>query len=319
MSDLTPKTDAYLRASYPDDEIDLRELFGVLWAAKFKIIAITAAFAVGSVFYALSIPNQYKATSLLAPAQSGGGGLSSALGQLGGLASLAGVSIGGGESSESQIAQEVMKSWSFIESFIADNNLEVEVYAAESWNKRSGELKIDDDVYDIDTQAWLLEDDDTDTLRAPTSWEVFKRFSEMLSVSEDKKSGLVSVSLEYYSPNIAKVWLDLYVAAINEHMQKRQVAKVSQNISYLEQQIAQTSIAEMREVFYTIIEEQTKNKMVAEASPDYAFIAVSPSMVPEEKSQPKRALICVLGTLLGGMLGVLVALISHYAFAKSDG
>ena len=308
-----------MSASQYDDEIDLRVLFAVLWAGKLKIIAITAVFAVGSVFYALSIPNQYKATALLAPAQSDGGGLSSALGQLGGLASFAGVSIGGGESSESQIAQEIMRSWSFVESFIADNNLEVEVYAAESWNKRSGELKIDDDVYDIDTQAWLLEDDETGELVPPTSWELFERFSEMLSVSEDKKSGLVSVSLEYYSPNIAKAWVDLYVAAINEHMQKRQVAKVSQNISYLEQQIAQTSIAEMREVFYTIIEEQTKNKMVAEASPDYAFIAVSPSMVPEEKSQPKRALICILGTLLGGGLGVLVTLIRHYIFAKSDG
>ena len=100
-------------------------------------------------------------------------------------------------------------------------------------------------------------------------------------------------------------------------MQARQVKKVSNNISYLEAQIGKTSIAEMREVFYTIIEEQTKNKMVAEASPDYAFVAVSPSMVPEEKSQPKRALICILGTLLGGMLSVLLVLVMHYA-KKSD-
>ena len=56
----------------------------------------------------------------------------------------------------------------------------------------------------------------------------------------------------------------------------------------------------------------TKNKMVAEASPDYAFVAVSPSMVPEEKSQPKRALICILGTLLGGMLSVFIVLVTHY-------
>ena len=93
-----------------DDEIDLKELFGVLWTGKILIVAITAVFAIGSVLVALSIPNQYKATALLAPAQADGGGLSSALGQLGGLASLAGVSIGGGESSESQIAQEIMKS-----------------------------------------------------------------------------------------------------------------------------------------------------------------------------------------------------------------
>ena len=294
-----------------DDEIDLRELFGVLWSGKIKIIVITAVFAVGSVFYALSIPNQYKATALLAPAQSDGGGLSSALGQLGGLASLAGVNIGGGESSESQIAQEIMKSWSFVETFISDNNLEVEVYAAEGWSKGSGELKINEDAYDIESGDWLTEDSNGN-IAPPTSWQLFKEFSSMLSVSEDKKSGLVSVSIEYYSPQVAKEWLDLYVSAINEHMQSRQVAKVSNNIDYLEAQINKTSIAEMREVFYTIIEEQTKNKMVAEASPDYAFVAVSPSMLPEEISQPKRSKICIVGTLLGGMLAVLLVLVDHY-------
>ena len=294
-----------------DDEIDLRELFGVLWSGKIKIIVITAIFAVGSVIYALSVPNQYRATALLAPAQSDGGGLSSALGQLGGLASLAGVSIGGGESSESQIAQEIMKSWSFVEMFITDNDLAIEVYAAEGWSKASNELHINQDAYDLENNQWLTEDS-SGNVAPPTSWQLFKKFSDMLSVSEDKKSGLVSVSIEYYSPQIAKNWLDRYVSAINEHMQSRQVAKATNNIDYLKAQIDKTSIAEMREVFYTIIEEQTKNKMVAEASPDYAFVAVSPSMVPEEKSQPKRALICILGTLLGGMLSVLLVLVTHY-------
>ena len=304
------------QANY-DDEIDLRELFGVLWVGKIKIIAITAVFAVASVIYALSVPNQYKATALLAPAQSGGGGLSGALGQLGGLASLAGVSIGGGESSEAQIAQEIMKSWNFIESFIADNDLAVEVFAAEGWDRESNQLQIDGDIYDAETKTWLVENDNTGELGPPSSWELFEEFSEQLAVSEDKKSGLVSVSIEYYSPQIAKQWIDMYVSAVNAHMQQRKVAQVTNNINYLQAQIEKTSIAEMREVFYTIIEEQTKNRMVAEASPEYAFVAVSPSMVPEAKSQPKRALICILGTLLGGMLSVLLVLIMHYT-KKSD-
>jgi uncharacterized protein involved in exopolysaccharide biosynthesis len=300
-----------------DDEIDLRELFAVLWAGKVKIVAITAVFAVASVIYALSVPNQYKATALLAPAQQESGGLSGALGQLGGLASLAGVSIGGGDSSEAQVAQEIMKSWSFIEGFIADNDLAVEVYATEGWSRESNQLKLDNDVYDAETKAWLVENDNTGEVGPPTSWELFEEFSERLAVSEDKKSGFISVSIEYYSPQIAKQWLDLYISAINKHMQARQVAKVSNNIEYLEAQIEKTSITEMQEVFYTIIEEQIKSQMLAEASPDYAFVAVSPSMVPEEKSQPKRALICILGTLLGGMLSVLLVLVMHYA-KKSD-
>lgn len=310
------ENNALMNDQYDDDEIDLRELFMVLWAGKIKIVAITAVFAVASVIYALSVPNQYKATALLAPAQSSGGGLSGALGQLGGLASLAGVSIGGGEGSEAQIAQEIMKSWNFIEAFIADNDLAVELFAAEGWRKGSNELKINDDVYDSQNKQWLLENE-SGVVGPPSSWNLFKTFSERLAVSEDKKSGLVSVSIEYYSPQIAKQWLDMYVSAVNAHMQQRKVDKVTNNINYLQAQIEKTSIAEMREVFYTIIEEQTKNKMVAEASPEYAFVAVSPSMVPEEKSQPKRALICILGTLLGGMLSVLLVLAMHYT-RKSD-
>ena len=299
-----------------DDEIDLRELFSVLWAGKTKIIAITAVFAVASVIYALSVPNQYKATALLAPAQQDSGGISGALGQLGGLASLAGVSIGGGDSSEAQVAQEIMNSWSFIEGFIADNDLAVEVYAAEGWSKGSNELQINQEAYDAENNQWLIEGD-SGVVGPPNSWQLFKAFSGRVAVFEDKKSGLVSVSIEYYSPQIAKQWLDLYISAINKHMQERQVAKVSNNIEYLEAQIEKTSITEMQEVFYTIIEEQIKSQMLAEASPDYAFVAVSPSMVPEEKSQPKRALICILGTLLGGMLSVLIVLVMHYA-RKSD-
>ena len=296
------------------DEASLGELFAILWQGKAVIIAVTLVFAFASVFFALSVPNQYRATVVLAPAQSDGGGLSGALGQLGGLASLAGVNIGGSDGGETQIAQQIMRSWGFIDGFINQYDLAVEIFAAEGWREASDEILIDTDIYDVSSATWLIEDDGV--LRPPTSWELFKVFADMLTVSEDKKTGLVSVSIEYYSPLLAKQWLDMYLIAINEHMQRRQVKKVSRNIEYLEDQIAKTSIAEMQGVFYTITEEQIKSKMLAEASPNYAFAVVNPSMVPEEKSQPKRALICVLGTLLGGILSVLWVLVRY--FLKSE-
>jgi hypothetical protein len=270
-------------------------------------------FAIASAIYALSVPNQYKATVLLSPAQSSsGGGLSGALGDLGGLASLAGVSLGGAGGSEGQLAQEIMQSWSFVEGFIEDNNLAVGVYAADGWDRSSNEIEINSDLYDASKSQWLVGNSHSGELGPPSSWTLFETFSGILSVSEDKKSGLVEVSIEYYSPYLAKQWLDLYVSAINAHMQQREMAKVTRNIEYLQIQIKKTSIAEMQEVFYTIIEEQIKSKMLAEASPEFAFESVGPSMVPEVKSQPKRSLICILGTLLGGMLSVLVVLVTHY-------
>ena len=297
-----------------ENDVDLGKLLKEIWGQKLRVTVLTAVFATVSIVYSILLPNEYRASVLLAPAQSDGGGLSGALGQLGGLASLAGVNVGSGDYGESQIAQQIMQSWGFIDGFINQYDLAVEVFAAEGWRETSDELLIDEAIYDVSSKTWLIEDGEV--LRAPTSWELFEVFSDMLIVLEDKKTGLVSVSIEYYSPLLAKQWLDMYLIAINEHMQRRQVKKVSRNIEYLEDQIAKTSIAEMQGVFYTIIEEQIKSKMLAEASPNYAFAVVNPSMVPEEKSQPKRALICVLGTLLGGILSVLWVLVRY--FLKSE-
>lgn len=74
----------------------------------------------------------------------------------------------------------------------------------------------------------------------------------------------------------------------------------------------------MREIFFTPIEEQIKSKMLVEASPDYAFKSVSEAMLLEEKSQPKRVLIVVLGNLLGAMLSICLVLLRHYWFNSNS-
>ncbi|MFL2707235.1 MAG: Wzz/FepE/Etk N-terminal domain-containing protein [Gammaproteobacteria bacterium] len=287
-----------------EGEIDIREIFSVLWAGKLKILVITLMFAISSVFYALSVPNQYKASALLAPAQQESSGLSGALGQMGGLASLAGVNIDNSGSGETEMAKAIMVSWNFIEGFIKNNNLSAELVAIKGWDQQSNKLLISEEIYDFKNERWLVNE--------PTSWSLFKSFSGRLSISEPGNSGFLSVSIEHYSPHVAKRWLDLYITAINKHMQEMQVKKVNNNINKLQEQIERTSNPKMQEVFYNIIEEQTKNKMLAEASPDYAFVAVSASMLPEERSQPNRALICISLTLLGGILSVFLVLLMHY-------
>ncbi|MCW4630976.1 GNVR domain-containing protein [Marinomonas rhodophyticola] len=57
--------------------------------------------------------------------------------------------------------------------------------------------------------------------------------------------------------------------------------------------------------------------MLAQVQDEFAFKTIDPAVVPEEKAGPKRALICVLAVLLGGMLGMAIVLI-RYAFAKKD-
>ena len=87
-----------------EDEISLIDLFAVLWRRKVMIIVITLLGAIGAVVFSVislvlppetsPLPNKYTPKALmLIDNRSSGGGLSSMMGGMGGLASLAGVSL----------------------------------------------------------------------------------------------------------------------------------------------------------------------------------------------------------------------------------
>lgn len=299
-----------------NDEIDLRELFKALWKGKWIIIATTFIFAISSVLYALSLPNIYKADALLAPAESSnGGGLSKMAGQLGGLAALAGVNLSAGESSQTDLAVQVMRSRQFIEAFINKHDLLVPLMAAKDWDLANNKLILDEELYDSNTDEWLRE---PSGMRGaiPTAQEAFEVFSkEVLNVSQDKESGLYTISVKNYSPYIAQQWVNWLIEDINKVMRERTIAETSQNLAYLNMQLRKTAVADMQSTFYKLIEEQTKSLMLAEVQEEFIFKVVDPAVVPELKDGPKRAIMCILGTLLGGILGVAIAL-TLFVFRK---
>jgi uncharacterized protein involved in exopolysaccharide biosynthesis len=296
-----------------DDEIDLAELWRAIWAGKLIIIVITAIFAVSSVFYAKSLPNIYKASVLLAPAQSeGGGGLGGLAGQFGGLAGLAGINLGGGGGDKTALALEILKSRSFIERFIEKHNLLVSLMAVKGWDRINNHLIFNDELYDQKTKLWLRKVD-FPKIPEPSAWEAYQAFSKLLSVSQDKTTAMITVSISYYSPEIAKKWLINLVADINSFIREQEKTEAQDSINYLTKQLEQTNITSMETVFYQLIEEQSKNMMLAQVKKEYVLKTIDPAQTPDIKDSPKRALIVVLGTMLGGMLSVLIVLIRYFS------
>jgi len=295
-----------------EDEVELSKLFGVIWDGKWLVVCITMIFAISSVYYSLSIPDEYESSVILAPSSnSNSSSLSKLSGQFGGLASLAGVSLGGPTGvDQTTIAIELIKTWGFLETFIKRNELEVELFAVKGWDKRNNKLLFNGDIYDEEISAWVDP--------PPTSWELFNEIQNKFSISQDVKTGLISLKVEHYSPYIAKKWADLLVAAINKYMQDKDREEALNSINYLKRQIGKTNIAEMRSIFFQLIEEQTKTLMLAEISDEYIFKTLSVSKVAEQKSKPKRALKVILGTILGGMLAVFIVLIRHLLSNKKD-
>ena len=298
-----------------DDEIDLLELWNILSKGKWFIIAITFVFAVGSVAYALWLPDIYRTEVLLSPTSdedSAGGGLSAGLSQLGGLAGLAGIDLGSSAVvSEKDRALAIMRSRFFIKDFFDRHELVVPIMGSKP-GKVSGTVEIDPELYDAVNQQWVREVSPPRQVR-PSDEEVYEEFSELLQVEEDETTGLITLSLEWYDPTQIKNWMGWLVDDLNSYMREDDLLESQRAIDYLTEQLDKTSLVEMRNVFFNLIEQQTQKVMLADVREEYAFEILDPAVIPEKKSAPGRALICILGTLLGGMLAVLFVLLRHYA------
>ncbi|WP_434931422.1 Wzz/FepE/Etk N-terminal domain-containing protein [Shewanella sp. HL-SH5] len=301
------------------DEIDLRELFSVIWQGKWIIIAITFVFAVGAAILAINQPNIYKSEALLAPAdtEQGGGGLAALAGQFGGLASMAGINLSGkGGVDKTQMAIEVMQSRQFASNFIQKHNLLPDLIAAKKWNMADNTVSYDDELYNYSEKKWVRQVQ-APFQPEPSMQEAYKKFNKIMTVNTSKDTGMVTVSIEHLSPDIAQQWVNWLVADINKVMKNRDVTEAKRSIAFLESQIEKTNVADIRTILYKLVEEQAKTIMFAEVRDEYVFKTIDPALVPEEKAKPKRALIVVLGTMLGGMLAIMLVLIRY--FVRKEG
>lgn len=302
-----------------DDEIDLRELFSVIWQGKWLIAGVTLVFAVASVVIALMLPNIYKSEALLAPAseEQGAGGLAGLASQFGGLASMAGINLSGNNvTDKTQLAIEVLKSRQFLGEFIEKHQILPELMAVDKWSMADNTLSFDPDIYVQESKTWVRKVN-LPFQSKPSLQEAYKEFLRIFSVNKDKESGMVTISIEHQSPFVAKQWIDWLIADINRAMKDRDVVDATRSTEFLNKQIALTNVADIRTILYKLVEEQAKTIMFAEVRDEYVFKTIDPAFIPEEKAKPKRALICVLGTMLGAMLAIMVVLIRHFVRKES--
>ncbi len=233
------------------------------------------------------------------------------------MASLAGINVGGlGESGKTAIAIEMLKSREFFGEYLYDHVL-VDLMAAQRWDPTSKKSVVNTSIYDSASQIWVRDVGPGFQVK-PSVQEAHKVFVESsLSINEDKQTGFVTVAVTHYSPSVARDWVLLIVNSVNNAVRARDVEEAENSIAFLNEQRQKTNLVSLTEVFAELIEQQTKTVMLAAASEEYVFQIIDPPVAPELKSEPRRALICILGVLLGGMLAVVYVLIRHYA--KSDG
>lgn len=249
------------------------------------MILFTGAFAAA----AFVMAPVYRATAVMVPAAADrgiAGSLGSALGQLGGLASLAGITVGSGDS-QTEEALAVLRSREFTEDFIRDQRLMPELFSRR-WDQKSGQWR-------------------GNVAEAPTLAQAFKLFDESVrTVSQDKKTGLITLRIDWKDPQAAANWANALIARLNAEMRARAIAKSNASMGYLQKELAATSTVETRDAIGRLMEAQITQRMLANVTEDYALRVVDKALPPDPDDvlRPNKPLLVALGLVCGLMLGV---------------
>lgn len=292
--------------SYSEDKnvISFSSLFGTLWRRKWVIIVVTFLAGAGAAYYAYTQPDVYRAEVMtVLPQEDSAGGLGAVGGQLGGLASLAGISMGDAGTMRLEQVEKLIRSRSFIQSFIEKHDIKKEIYAAEGWNPDTNELIYNNELYDPETDTWTRPGGE------PSSWMLFGRFLELINVEIFFKKNMLILQMDHYSPYLAKRWAELLVDELNTFYREKNQREAQESMSFLRESLKETELVQVRDVFYDLLEEQTKKAMLTEVRQEYAFETLAPAVLPEDKNHPKRPIITALGVIGGGILGVILAFI----------
>lgn len=294
--------DAIARAPVVDDEVTLRDIVELMWQSRVLIMVFTAICALVAGGLGLRLTKKYEALiviSTVSGTQGGtgqGGGLSSMLSEFGGLASLAGLSIGG-DSRKAEFAM-VLQSALLTTTYIKDHNL-LPVLFYKQWDAERGTWK------------------PLPPEKVPTLWKANEFFrSKVRKVNTDSKTGIITMAITWTDPHVAADWANGIVKLTNDYLRNKAIAQSDRNIAYLNEQAAKTDLIGARQAIFALLQTEINKEMLARGSDEYAFKVLDPAMPPERPSTPPPLLLLIGGMAAGLMLSVIFVF-SRLAWRRS--
>jgi uncharacterized protein involved in exopolysaccharide biosynthesis len=298
------------RGQQQDDEIDLLELWKVIWNGKWFIAGFTLVSTLIAIYVTLFVlPVTYKSEAVFIPTETQSSGLA-------GLAASLPIPIGlsGGEKADSMMA--FLNSRNLKERLLIKYNLLPRLYK-NSWDAEKGE--------------WLVDDPkDKPTTVLAIQKEALK---SIYQVSQDRKTNLITITWVDEDPAFASIMLERIVTELLYYLDNEyetdakrerefvthQVAKATAELEYWEKQVPAPNLQLAKiqrermaaQAVYTELRKQLELAKISEAKELIRFKVLDAPFVPEKKFKPKRGLICALTLFVSGFLSVFLVFGHH--------
>ena len=291
------------------DDIDLRDYIHLLWQKKFLLIVITSIFFLSSVVFALLLPNIYRSVAYLAPIE-GASQVSGLMSEYSGMAALAGISIPN-EKTKDKEAIERIKSFDFFSNHFLPFIMLEDLLAVKDWDLLTNKLSYKDSKFNPETRKWVRKVKPPRTV-IPSAQEAYKKYKKIMSISVDKKSDYVTLSIDHQSPYIAQQWVEIILNQIDRLMRDHEKSDATRSVEYLNAIAPTVNYDAIKKALSMLQQEQMKRLMMVESNSNYIFTVLDAPIASEERASPKRTIIVLIGSIIGFIFGCISVLFHHF-------
>jgi len=285
-----------------EDEIDLKELWQTIVKGKKIIILVTLFIVFLTLVYALKTPNEYTSKTVLIPTAESGG---NSLGGLGGLAAMAGVSIGSGGSMTPDVAfNSLLDNYEFMKEFVSQNNI-VEHYTKDDFDKNYVFALGYRGVYDTFKSS---KDEDKKIDKDEEIFNTIAMIQKNLSISSDKKSGLITISYTDKDRNYPPKIIEEFLKDSSKYLVKNNLRIINHKLGYFEKELMTTDGFELRQSISQIVSKIVEEKVMMQSKTYYQCDVLTEASVAyiKDKTKPKRGLILVVSFITSIILGIFL-------------
>jgi uncharacterized protein involved in exopolysaccharide biosynthesis len=287
-----------------EDEIDLRELWQTILRGKKIIAIVTITIVALTLIYALKLPNVYKSEAILIPTAEEGG---SSLGGLGGLAAMAGVSIGSGGSMTPDVAfNTLLNDYEFMRKFVIKNKI-VQYYKDENVDKNYVFALGFRGVYDLFKSSPNKDENKKSDIENEI-FETVKKVKGNFSISSDKKTALITVSYSDSDRSYPPFIINAFLKDASDYLVQNNLRIIDNKLNYFSKEMQNADSVELRQSLSSMISGILQEKVMMKSKIYYQCDVLTAPAVSyiKDKTKPKRGLIMVVSFITSIILGIFL-------------
>lgn len=287
--------------------LDFSGILILVWRRKFRVLAIIAAsFALG-VFYLQVAQKSYATELKVTAAASSSNSIGSRLGNLGGLAAVAGLPIGGSSKAEPfDLYLEALTSRS-VSDRLAKDPLIMRTIFSRDWDSDRRIWR--QPLPTVTESARALLGLGNVPWRAPDGARLREYLQREIVITKNSKTPITMIGYEAVDPAFGVHLLAEMNRLADNQVRVGALQRATEFQAYLTGVLPTVGLAEVRQSLATALTQQYESVMMAKSTLAYSALALSAPQVSLAPTRPKVTIILALSLLLGVIVGLAAALV----------